>query len=193
MIKVVPAPESATFDSKVRQPGLRALARKGKIRPYWTRALDDLMAAYHEICAYSCFRIHPITGARSADHFAPKPKDRDNIYEWSNYRLVCSRLNSSKRDFGDVLDPFEIEDGWFQLELLGYRVKPSPALDASKRTQVQDTITRLKLNAPLFYNERIKVAEQYLSGDISLRILEENAPFVAKELRRQGKLLPHDR
>ena len=107
MIKVVPAPESATFDSKVRQPGLRALARKGKIRPYWTRALDDLMAAYHEICAYSCFRIHPITGARSADHFAPKPKDRDNIYEWSNYRLVCSRLNSSKRDFGDVLDPFE--------------------------------------------------------------------------------------
>lgn len=40
---------------------------------YWTAALEDLMVAYHHVCAYSCFRIHPVTGARSVDHFAPNP------------------------------------------------------------------------------------------------------------------------
>lgn len=166
-------------------------AREGKIPssefpPYWTTALDDLMSAYGQVCAYSCFRIHPVTGARSADHFAPKSRHWRDVYEWQNYRLCCSLMNSRKQDFGDVLDPFLIKAGWFQLELMGFQVLPNPRLSASRRQAVQDTIDRLNLNG--FRAERENDAEQYWHRDVSLRVLKLESPFVAAELRRQARL-----
>ena len=101
-----------------------------ELHPYWTTSLDDLMAAYDEVCAYSCFRIHRVTGARSVDHFAPRSRAWNTVYEWSNYRLACSRLNARKRDFTDVLDPFEVQTGWFRLELVGFQLLPAVDLDA---------------------------------------------------------------
>ena len=50
------------------------------------------------------------------EHFAPKKKHPDHAYIWENYRLVCTVMNSRKRDFENVLDPFEVEDGWFQIQ-----------------------------------------------------------------------------
>jgi hypothetical protein len=158
---------------------------------YWIEALDDLMEAYDRICAYSCFRVHEITGARSVDHFAAKSLAWDKVYEWSNYRLVCSRLNARKNDFGDVLDPFEIGDGWFELELVGFQVVPAADLDDKTRDRVQETIDRLTLNDFMFRRERERDAEKYWERD-SLQTLEEESPFVAKELRRQGRLKPGD-
>ena len=97
LIRVTPAPEPATFQERVRAPGLRAIAEMvgerpprqsgrrfqkiadrredipaDKFPPYWTEAIDDLMRLYNQICAYSCFRIHPVTGSRSVDHMAAK-------------------------------------------------------------------------------------------------------------------------
>lgn len=210
MIHVTPAPEPERFDRDVRKPGLRALAemvgesplrRSGKrlskiadrredipsdkFPPYWTKLSDELRQAYHEICAYSCFRIHPVTGATSVDHFAPKSLQWDRVYEWSNYRLACSRLNSGKCNYQDVLDPFEIEDGWFQLELVGYQVKPADHLSDELREKIQATIDRLGLND--FRKDREERAMDYLNGEVSLEILQREAPFVARELARQGK------
>lgn len=217
MIPVVPAPEPPGFKDAVYEPGMRAIAemvgktppfkRKGgrkfkkiatrerdipaeKLPDYWVGALDDLMAAYHQICAYSCFRIHPVTGARSADHFAPKSRRWQDVYRWANYRLCCSRLNARKNDFGDVLDPFAIHSGWFQIELLGFQVIPDPTLPQTTRDAIQATIDRLGLND--FKADREKDAERYWARDISLRILKEESPFVAEELRRQGRLNPGD-
>jgi hypothetical protein len=217
MIRVTPAPEPATFDKTVRQPGLRAIAemvgeapapprKRGHKKiadsreeippksfpPYWTEALDDLMAAYNEICAYSCFRIHPVTGGRSVDHMAPKSRTWDQVYEWRNYRLACSRLNARKRDFSDILDPFLIEDGWFELELVGYQVKPAKNLDKGARARVQSTIKRLGLNDYRFRTSRRRDAEKYLAG-VPFHILMEESPFVARELKRQGRVRPEDR
>ena len=213
MIPVANAPEPAGFDEQVRRPGLRAIAEMvGKpppyprtqgtpfkkiansermipasaFPPYWTEVLDDLMAAYREVCAYACFRIHPVTGARSTDHFAPKSRSRHHVYEWSNYRLCCSRMNARKNDFGAVLDPFTITSGWFQLELLGFQVIPNPNLPQNQRAAIQDTIDRLRLDD--FRSHREKDAERYWQRDISLRVLKEESPFVAEELRRQGRL-----
>ncbi|MFT3767390.1 MAG: hypothetical protein QM820_18210 [Minicystis sp.] len=213
MIPVAKAPKPKGFDENVRRPGLRAIAemvgktspypRKGgrpfkkianrerdipaeEFPPYWTEALDDLMVAYHEICAYSCFRIHPVTGARSTDHFAPKSRSWRDVYQWSNYRLCCSRMNARKNDFGTVLDPFTIQPGWFQLELLGFQVIPNPTLPQATRDAIQDTIDRLGLDE--LKADRERDAERYWSRDISLRVLKEESPFVAEELRRQGRL-----
>lgn len=161
-----------------------------KFPAYWTAALGDLMAAYQRVCAYACFRIHPVTGARSADHFAPKSKAWEQAYEWSNYRLCCSRMNARKNDFGGVLDPFKIQPGWFQLELLGFQVIPNPTLPDARRRAIQQTIDRLGLNQ--FRDERARDAERYWDGEVSLRVLREESPFVAEELRRQGRLNSRD-
>ncbi len=69
------------------------------------RCLNELYSLYNGICAYACVLIPPVTGGRSVEHFAPKMKHPDYAYEWKNYRLVCSLMNSRKRDFEDVLDP----------------------------------------------------------------------------------------
>ena len=189
MIHVDPALEPASFDARVRMPGLASLKKRKRrppFEPYWTRALDHLMKAYSEICAYSCFRIHPVTGARSADHFAPKSRDWQHVYEWLNYRLCCARLNARKNDFEDVLDPFVIETGWFRLELVGFQVVPSPEVQPPLRREIQATVERLGLDE--FRRERAKDAEQYWAHDVSLRFLRVESPFVAEELRRQGRL-----
>jgi hypothetical protein len=219
MIRVAPAPEPPGFEAAVKERGMRAVAEligeppptpriKGRpfkkiadkrdeippneLPPYWTDALDDLMEAYHHVCAYACFRIHPITGARSVDHMAPKSRAWDRVYEWSNYRLACSLLNARKRDFADVLDPFEIHDEWFVLELVGFQVLPAEGLHAVTAQRVESTIHRLGLNEPAFRTARERDWSNYFDGHVSFEILLEESPFVARELRRQGRLRPGD-
>lgn len=165
MIRVSQADEPSSFNTKVRQPGELAIAEMVGEQPkrsagrrfnkraarredlsasdfpdYWTRCIEDMMSAYSEICAYSCFRIHKTTGSASIDHLAPKSRRWDKVYEWSNYRLCCSLMNARKNFFEDVIDPFEVEDHWFQLELLGFEVIANPKLKRSQRTLIDATI-----------------------------------------------------
>lgn len=161
-----------------------------EFKPYWTEALDDLMTAYDDICAYSCLRIHRVTGARSVDHFAPRSRAWDRVYEWNNYRLACSRLNARKRDFTDVLDPFSVQTGWFRLELVGFQILPALNLDDELTRRIEVTLDeRLGLNDKVFLDAREEAAEDYWSGKIVLQILQRESPFVAHDLHRQGKLL----
>jgi len=154
---------------------------------YWTRAIDDLKEAYDHICAYSCFRIHKVTGAASVDHMAPKSRVWHSVYEWNNYRLCSSRLNARKKDFTDIVDPFEVEDDWFELELVGFQVIPGKQInDPQLRANVEQTITRLRLNE--FRKDREEDAEAYWNRDFSFGRLVRESPFVARELRRQGRL-----
>ena len=155
---------------------------------YWTEVLDDLMDLYNEVCAYSCFRIHPVTGGRSVDHMAPKSLAWDRVYEWDNYCLCCSLMNANKGAFDDVLDPFEVEDGWFVLELVGYQVLPAKGLDEARASRVKATIDRLKLNSPRCRKTREEHVQDYIDGDVSFGVLLRESPFVAAELRRQGRL-----
>ena len=160
MIRVVPAPEPEDFDAKVRQPGLRAFERLAdrkyggdreavpgsKFPDYWRRSLDDLLENYRRICSYLCLYIPRGTGARSADHMVAKSVAWGQAYEWSNYRLACSLMNSRKHDAVSVLDPFDVEDGWFVLELVDFQVLPADGLDVGVSEAVQSTIGRLRLN-----------------------------------------------
>ncbi len=102
-----------------------------ELKPYWTEAIDDLMRAYDEVCAYSCFRIHPVTGAASVDHMAPKSCAWDRVY-----------------------------------------------------------VDRLGLNDFRSYREEDAVC--YWEEQVSFARLVKESPFVALELRRQGRLLAGD-
>lgn len=212
MIRVEQAPEPADFDSKVRQPGLRAIAemtgtpdlpkRRGRPREViaaspdeipadkfpslWTEALPELLEGYGRVCAYMSFYIERVTGAPSVDHMLPKSLDWSEIYEWRNYRLACSLMNSRKNAYRDVLDPLEIEDGWFRMELVGYQVIPDPELPADTREKVQATIERLKLNDYECLKLREEYAEDFNLGNISQNYLRRRAPFLAREIERQA-------
>ena len=222
MIPVSPAPEPAEFDSTVRQPGLRLIAekigekpiparKKGKpfkklvgvdtrdkipadeFKDYWRKAIDHMLIAYNRICAYSCFRIHRVTGASSIDHMAPKSRRWDQVYEWSNYRLASSRMNARKNDFEDILDPVTIQAGWFQLHEFGFAMCANPALPHDLIDRIDKTIERLKLNDEFHLEQREEDVNKYLDGDWTLKELIQQSPFVAMELRRHGRLRRGDR
>jgi hypothetical protein len=193
VIHVDPQPEPPSFAKRVRQPGQKALAEgKDELPPHWRACLPDLYERYRGICAYLCVLIPRGTGARSVDHVVPKSKRRDLTYEWSNYRLVGSLMNARKREFEDVLDPFEIPDGWFLLELSFLQVMPSPSLDEATRARVQATIDRLGLNDEECVAARALYYQPYVEGELSAKLLQEWSPFVAREaLRpRDGRPLP---
>lgn len=215
MIRVTPAPEPEHFDAIVRQPGLRALAelageaplppRSGRPRSavattregipvglypaYWTEIIPDLLQAYSRICSYACLYIEEVTGAASVDHRLPKSIAWQHAYEWSNYRLACSLINSRKGQYLDVLDPFEIEDGWFQIELVAFQVLPNPHLPTEQVAAVTATIDRLGLNERRCLAARENHAVAYFERDITLQHLRKRAPFLARELERQGQLV----
>ena len=189
MIYVVPKDEPPDFDEVIRQPGLRALERGDNPLPdYWRLCLNELYRLYDGICAYACVLIPPVTGGRSVEHFAPKKKHRDHAYEWKNYRLVCSVMNSRKRDFEDVLDPFEISDGWFRIQFTTMKVVPDAQLNAARKEEVLNTIERLKLNRADCITARSLYYDTYIApvDPLPFHLLRKWSPFVALEVERQG-------
>ena len=201
MMRVHPAPEPDAFDEMVRQPGRPALDRLAaekysgskeavparEFPPHWRKSLDDLLAAYQRICSYLCLYIPRGTGARSVDHMVPKSLAWDQSYEWNNYRLACSLMNSRKGDAVHVLDPFEVEDGWFALELVAFQVLPADGLPDPTATAVDDTIRRLRLNDEECCGAREEYAEEYWRENVTFDYVKRRAPFVASELCRQNR------
>lgn len=187
MIRADLQSEPPEFDEAVRQPGAKVLAGNAVDLPsLWTRCLPDLQAAYQGICAYLGVLIGDGTGAPTVDHFLPKSSHRSLAYEWANYRLACSRMNSRKNAYQDVLDPFAIEDGWFNLNLSNMAIYPNPSLDTKIKADVQGTIDRLKLDDRICRRARLQYYDAYANRGISFEYLEKWSPFVARELRRQG-------
>ena len=151
MIPVNQVPRAPDFDRKVRQPGLSAIAemvgeppilrRRGPRRrkiadrredirsesfpALWREVLDDMMLAYNRDLRIHGHLIEEVTGAATVDHMIPRSVEWSQVYEWDNYRLACSLMNSRKNDAIFVLDPFRIRTGWFELDLVGFQVKPA--------------------------------------------------------------------
>jgi len=218
LIRVKEAPEPAEFGATVREPGNRAILellgckslppRSGRPRvplpvgvaltsahlethaPYWRKALDALYEAYGGICAYVAVRIPRVVGTPTVDHFVPRTAQLGLAYEWSNLRLASGTMNTRKREFTDMLDPFAVEDGWFVLNLMDCGVSPARGLDAPLRVQVEATIKRLGLDDEACRQVRAEAYDRYLSGDVNLEQLRRESPFVAAEVERQGMQRP---
>lgn len=218
MIRVQPAPEPADFEARVRRPGLDAIAelvgekpsktrtgpRRKKVadsrdkippsafEPLWRNVLPDMLRAYKRICAYLSLYIEPGTGSATVDHVVPKSMSWERVYEWSNYRLACALMNSRKSVADRVLDPFRVRGGWFELEFVDCQVCPGTGSSVWTSRRAERTIEKLRLNDEECRKARREYVDSYLAGDISLKYLERRAPFIASELRRQGRLRQGD-
>lgn len=190
MIRVGLQPEYPRFDSEVRQPGNAFLSEcpaptssQFKRKNYWSRCAAELREAYSGICAYTSIYL---IDKGSVDHYRPKVAYPELAYEWSNYRLASSRVNSSKGDNTNVLDPFEVEDDWFVLDIPSCLVKHGENICTDTKASVNNTINTLGLNRDDYYvQERCDIIMCYAREEVALNFLQRRYPFIAKELSRQ--------
>jgi hypothetical protein len=159
--------------------------------PFWRAALDDMLERYERRCAYLALYIEYATGSPTVDHMLAQSLAWDQVYEWPNYRLCAALINSNKGTLTSLVDPFEVGDGWFALELVGFQVIRGPNAPADKLTQIDATLPLLNMNDCL--KAREEYVTKYEEGLIHLTYMEHRAPFVASELRRQGRLRQEDR
>ena len=162
--------------------------------PHWRRALDALHRAYGGYCAYLARYIEPVE-TPTADHFVALRNATDPMlaYTWSNYRLAHAFVNGVKKDIPNVLDPFEIEVGWFGIDFGTFETVAGPNAPDDRRAEIEDTIRLLHLDKPKVTRTRRRAAELYWhprpgGAPLPLWSLEEDEPFLASELRRQRML-----
>ena len=124
MIPVALAQAPTGFDKKVRLPGLSAIdelvgrvpriTRRGRRRakvahseakiradafpPFWRAAIDDMMLAYDQRCAYLAVFIED-TGNPTVDHVMPKSYAWDKVDNGAQRALIPIE---NKRTFLDV-------------------------------------------------------------------------------------------
>ena len=191
LIPVAAQPEYPHFDRRVRQPGLAYLhtnpnptSREFNRRNYWNRARDELHAAYSGICAYTSMYL-PDRG--TVDHFHPKAICPNLAYEWSNFRLAGSRVNNSKGNSTEVLDPFQVGHDWFQLDVPSCLIVANRHLTVEIKQKVTRTIDLLRLNADDSYvQERCNILAAFAKRQIQFEFLEERYPFLAREVMRMN-------
>jgi hypothetical protein len=190
------------FNTRILEKGrawlrTNGLPRRGPLpsgmtlSPIWTECLGDLYSAYGGVCAYLAIYIERVVGAPTVDHFVPKSKDVALAYRWSNFRLACLTMNRRKHDHQDVLDPFTLPDDTFRLSLLDGAISVNEVLKAHHPGLYQRasaTIARLRLDDEECRTLRREYFSTYVVDPTPrrLRDLERRAPFVWREMVRQG-------
>ncbi len=116
------------------------------------------------------------------DHYLSSKNHRHLAYEWSNYRYSSEWINKSKQNADEeVLDPFEVEDGWFEILLPSLQLVLTDAVPPEQRARAERTLARLHLRD----DERVLRQRQawyrlYQEGRLTLDGLREMAPLIAR-------------
>ncbi len=184
-----PIPEPDDFDTKCRQKGNEWLIKNPECkRPkdYWGIFRGELAAAFKERCAYGALRI----GQGTVDHHVSCHEDNKLAYEWSNYRYVDGWMNSSKnkKPSSCFLDPFEVEDGWFEIELPSLQMTTTTKIPAKFRERAEYTLNELPLkNDERIIRQRRAWLKEYEEGNITIQGLYKFAPLIAKALENSDQ------
>ena len=94
-------------------------------------------------------------------------------------------INSSKNNVpaGDLLDPFEIEDGWFELHLPSLQLRVSDAIPDEFRQRAEYVLVRLHLrDDERVMRQRREWYRMYQCGELSQDGLESKAPLIASAI-----------
>lgn len=190
MIRVRPAAEPHDFDRACRRRGNAWLVEHpgtDRPKPFWREFVGDLAEGFEQRCGYSAVMIPNGT----IDHFLSWKRNPSLAYEWSNFWYVDGRINSRKQLADDeVLDPFEVDDDWFEIILPSLQLRLTDRVPRELRERARYTIERLGLS----HDEQIVTYRaqwycQYHCGDLSLRGLYRVAPLIARAIE-QAKEAP---
>ncbi|MDM3849389.1 MAG: hypothetical protein PT119_05265 [Aphanizomenon gracile PMC627.10] len=186
MLKFNPPAEPENFDAKARQPGNNWLAKnpdKKRLKDYWSNFKSDLADGFGNLCGYTVM-YEPVG---TVDHFLSCENHRDLAYEWTNYRFASGWINSSKGTLDNqILDPFEVEDDWFEILLPSLQLVITDAVPEEKRQKAEFTLQRLPLqDDERVLRQRREWYKLYINGDLTLTGLEKKAPLIARAIRKQ--------
>lgn len=98
--------------------------------------------------------------------------------------MTSREINARKADFDTVLDPFEIEAGWFWVEFSALQLMPNPDLEEPLWQRVQDTIDTLRLNHPEVVTLRQMHYDDFLEHG-NFEVFRRWCPHMASEYERQ--------
>lgn len=190
MIGVAKVKKPTGFDAKVKTPGdLWLKANPGAKRPkaLWEPYTAILSEAYRNRCGYAAM-LDPTGG--SVDHYLSFKNHPALAYEWSNYRFASNTLNSSKRNAdASVLDPQEVQPGWFKILLPSLQMVATDAVPKSHKAKAEFTLTRLKLrDGERIIRWRRSWYQMYLDEKLNLDGLRDVAPLIAEAVEAQGQL-----
>lgn len=176
----------AEFEELVEKPGGAWLGQNptGRPPPYWAKVYGDVSDAFDGLCAYS---VVFLSGAGTVDHWISIDEDRSQAYAWSNYRHCAGWLNSSKQALraDQLLDPFEVQDEWFELTLPSLQLTVTDKCPDDVRGRAEFTIKRLKLrDGERAIRGRQTYMELYRNGKMSLDAMDHFCPLLARALRR---------
>lgn len=196
MIRVAsPIAEPAAFDAECRQLGAVWLASNpnpsGRPRDYWSPFREDLREGFGRRCGY--FAMYLPTGTGHVDHFISwdncKSTNRaDLAYEWSNFRFIAPAINSKKGTKDDrLLDPFEVQDGWFEVDIPSLVLRMTDAIPPALRDKAMFTLDRKGLDLQhgrAAIRMRREWYEMHRSGELTIEGLRRNAPLVARAVEK---------
>jgi hypothetical protein len=182
------AKEPEDFEEKCRKPGEAWLAKNPRAkRPkdYWSPFKPQLADAFRQLCGYAAM-YEPVG---TVDHYKSCGLDNNKelIYEWSNYRFASAWINSSKKTAdGEVLDPFEVQDGWFEILLPSLQLVVSQRVPEEFREKARHTLRRLHLqDDERVIRQRRVWLQMHEEGKLSLGGLRTMAPLIAAAVERQ--------
>lgn len=185
-----PIDEPDLFDEACRKKGRDWLAANPeKIRPrdLWTQFKPDLAEGFGHRCAFGAMWIPDGT----VDHFVSCNEDMTLAYEWSNYRYMAGWLNSSKskKKAADLLDPFDVCEGWFEVLLPSLQLVVTDDVPAAFREIAKKTLASL----PIRDDERLlKTRREWLrmyeDEELNLEGLRRKAPLIAAAIDRRAAL-----
>lgn len=175
-----PIAEPPNFDANCRQLGnawlaLNPNASTKEFPNHWAQFEDELATGFQHRCGWLAFEITE----GDVDHYLSKKNHRHLSYEWTNYRYIAGTVNSSKRNRDDqVLDPFEVQQGWFVVGLPDMQVRRTDVVPQPLRAKADFTITQLKLNARKHRRTRLRHYQRHKDGIMSIELLRAMNPLV---------------
>jgi hypothetical protein len=183
-----PIPEPIEFDVRCRQKGKRWIREKegvaGRPPDYWSPFRFELAKGFSERCGYGAMWI----SSGTVDHHVSVHEDVSLAYEWDNYRYVEAWINSSKnrKEAAAVLDPFEVGEGWFRIELPSLQLTLTDRIPPEFQARAERTISSL----PIQHDERILRTrrawlEMYEQG-APLHLIQGKAPLIAEAIEREN-------
>ena len=194
-----PANEPELFARNCGEPGAAWLEAHPNVDPHqmsklWSQFRPDLARLFSHRCGWMATWIGQ---EGDVDHWLPCNclKHRNLAFEWSYYRYCAGTVNSLKQASKEVLDPCEVEEGWFEVSLPDFQLLMTDRLPATHRGRAETTLKALQLRQG--HRARWTRWDWYRrywnNGQPDLVGLRRDAPLVAaavEKAQRDGKALP---
>jgi hypothetical protein len=190
MIPVERAPEPNGFEANVRSKGLAWIESQrrpiSRFPNHWCWCEPHLHAAFRGRCGWAAVWI----SSGQVEHFISQTACVDQgrpelAYDWNNLRYIMPELNSKKSRRPSVLDPFDVQPGWFEIVLPQLHLRMTEQVPASHRELARTTLEFLGLtNGPKLMRLRRKYMQQYRDGKTRIALLDEDFPLLADALRK---------